>query len=191
MWWRRIAAPGGGLPVVRVDGEVRTREGLRRRLAETAAWCEPRADAARPRDCLRNTSLQPRRLEAGYFETVSTVASSRQWQVRDCVAVDPSRGRLLVYFPDADLSDGAAEVESGGFFDVCNVPPWDTWVAFFQDAEHADESYARYLIAWVPPALVELATAGIEVNPEGCIAWLDDTRCAIRPVLSADPSTSR
>lgn len=144
MWWRRTAPLGGGLPVVRVDGEIRTREALRRRVAETAAWCAPLADAARPRDCLRTADLQPRRLEAGYFETVSTVASSRRSRVRDCAAVDPSRGRLLVYFPDADLSDGAAEVESGGFFDVCNVPPWDTWVAFFQEAGAADDSYARY-----------------------------------------------
>jgi hypothetical protein len=37
-------------------------------------------------------------------------------------------GRLMVYFPDAALADGAAEVQSRGFFDVHNTPPWDTWI---------------------------------------------------------------
>ena len=102
---------------------------------------------------------------------------------------DPSRGRLMVYFPDADLCDGAAELESDGFFDAYNTPPWDTWVAFFQDVG-GEPSYYRYVIAWVPPQLVELAGRGIEVNPEQCIAWLEDTKCAMRNVLLGDAGRS-
>jgi hypothetical protein len=37
-------------------------------------------------------------------------------------------GRLVAYFPDDNLFDGAAEAESQGFFDVDNIPPYDTWV---------------------------------------------------------------
>ncbi len=48
-----------------------------------------------------------------------------------------------------------------GFFDVNNVPPWDTWVCYLD----------RYLVSWVPPVLEELASAGIRVNPEECIQW--------------------
>ncbi|HEX6751622.1 MAG TPA: hypothetical protein VF092_30290 [Longimicrobium sp.] len=80
----------------------------------------------------------------------------------------PAGGRLLVYFPEAELSDGAAEVATGGFFDVFNCPPWDTWLAFISDA-NPDPSYSSYLIAYVPPVLLELCAAGIEVNPEQCI----------------------
>jgi hypothetical protein len=32
---------------------------------------------------------------------------------------------------------------------------------------------ADFLVAWVPPAFIELANGGIEVNPEECIVWLD------------------
>ena len=30
-----------------------------------------------------------------------------------------------------------------------------------------------YLVAWVPPDFLELANAGMAVNPEQCIVWLD------------------
>ena len=72
-------------------------------------------------------------------------------------------GRMLVYSPSENVEDGASEVASGGFFDVYDAPPWDVWVAY------SDCS----LLAWVPPQLIGLAQSGIDVNPVGCIRWLD------------------
>jgi hypothetical protein len=40
-------------------------------------------------------------------------------------------GRLVAFFIDHTLWDGAAESESKGFFDVNNVPACDTWVYFY------------------------------------------------------------
>jgi hypothetical protein len=80
-------------------------------------------------------------------------------------------GRLLAYFPDDELSDGAAEAETRGFFDVNNAPPWDTWVALFRD-EGGDVSTSDCLVSWVPGTLVKSVDRGIFVNPEGCIRWL-------------------
>ena len=74
-------------------------------------------------------------------------------------------GRLLLYAPDENLFDGAAQYTSKGFFDVNNIPPWDTWVCFFE----------KYLVSWVPPQLVELANQGIDVNAEQCILWAPAT----------------
>ena len=73
-------------------------------------------------------------------------------------------GRFVAYAPEDNLSDGAAEVQSLGFFDVDSVPPWDTWIALVD----------RYVLAWVPPLLFGFARRGIEVNPEECIKWADD-----------------
>lgn len=96
-------------------------------------------------------------------------------------------GRLLVYFPDANLADGAAEVESRGFFDVDNAPPWDTWIALADEGPDADISWRQYVVAWVPPSLLPCAADGIAVNPEECIAWLDEravrARDELRPLL--------
>jgi len=46
---------------------------------------------------------------------------------------------------------------------VNNVPPWDTWVAFSE----------KMLVSWVPPALIDVAQMGIDVNPEECIGWAE------------------
>jgi len=86
----------------------------------------------------------------------------------------------LAYFPDENLFDGVAEQVSKGFFDVNNIPPYDTWVWMVRNVrtfEYADgakgETEANYLVAWVPPEFIPLARAGVDANPEGCILWLD------------------
>lgn len=75
--------------------------------------------------------------------------------------LDLIQGKLLLFAPEESLSDGAACYSSKGFFDVDNCPAWDTWVGFVE----------RYVVSWVPPQLIELAKAGIDVNPEQCIIW--------------------
>lgn len=163
------------------------------RLAETIGWCAPRARAEDPKSCLRSEELRPRFLERDRASTVQSVAA-----YRGSYASGPYRssysamtrpeslrgGRLLVYFPDADLADGAAQVESGGFFDVHNVPPWDTWIALADDRPTMiDRDHQQYLLVWVPPPLIACAQAGIDVNPEQCIAWLEDTEVDARREL--------
>jgi hypothetical protein len=61
------------------------------------------------------------------------------------------------------VSDGTSEYESNGFFDVNDVPPWDTW---FHYAE-------TRLYSWVPVDLVTLAQKGIDANMVQCIQWAD------------------
>jgi len=95
-------------------------------------------------------------------------------------AADLQGGRLLVYFPDEELSDGAAEAETAGFFDAYNAPPWDTWVSLLGDE---NDPSGPHLVSWVPPSFLELATAGIEVNPEECIRWVEDTDVPLRTQL--------
>jgi hypothetical protein len=159
------------------------------RLAQTIAWCEPRADLADPRGSLRDDQLSPPVLEPDRQATVRGVVSSRDWrpEVRAASpvssAADLRGGRLLVYFPDEELSDGAAEAETRGFFDVNNAPPWDTWVGLFRDDEAGRSG--DYLVSWVPRLFVELVDRGIYVNPEECIRWLDSTNLAVAAHLRA------
>jgi hypothetical protein len=103
-----------------------------RRLAETVAWCEPQARASDPATSLRSDSLRPRVLEIDRPSIVRNVADARARSLLvrdgrgDRMTSGLAGGRLLAYFPDDDLSDGAAEAETNGFFDVHNTPPWDT-----------------------------------------------------------------
>jgi hypothetical protein len=159
------------------------------RLAQTVAWTIDRADPANPRDCLRDPQRRPRTLQSDCFAAVRRVTGNPGLLRYGGRQRDLAGGRLLVYFPDADLCDGAAEVESEGFFDVFNTPPWDAWVAFARDrTEPHDPSYSNYLNAYVPPVFLKLCSAGIEVNPEQCIRWIEDTDVAFRGLLQRHAS---
>jgi hypothetical protein len=92
-------------------------------------------------------------------------------------------GRLLAYFPDAELFDGAALAATQGFFDLHSAPPWATWVGYFEEEADSDSAYVKYLLAWVPERLIECATAGIAVDCTQSIQWVEDTRLEIRWIL--------
>jgi hypothetical protein len=164
---------------------------FRQRLAETIAWCAERGSASDPTGSLRTELLRPADLieiEGEYAEVIAerrailrALAGKRAGFLRasgrypSAPAQDIADGRLLLFNPEDTLADGAAEVASNGFFDLDNVPPWDTWVCYVvEDAER----YRSYLISWAPPQLVAMADAGIDVNPEGCILWAADLDAA-------------
>ena len=149
---------------------------LQSRLAETIAWCN---SLTWPND-LRSHDLKPYLFHQGPDDLICDVGRSRQVNLlHKRIPIKEGQpqlaeGRLLVYLPDMNLSDGAAEIESEGFFDVFNVPPFDTWVTFFED-KTLELAYQQQLLCYVPASAVHLAEAGIQVNPEECILWLDQT----------------
>jgi len=119
---------------------------------------------------LRPSSFLTKQSAVERQRIVETLAEKRADQLRKehrypLAVSDLSGGRLLKYAPDENLCDGAAQYSSKGFFDVDNIPPWDTWVCFIEP----------YLIGWVPPRLLELANVGIDMNPEQCILWARET----------------
>jgi hypothetical protein len=162
------------------------------RLAQTIFWCASRADRANPATALRTPELRPRLLEENRSSAVNTVVCARQLfggvDIRKAtIPTALGGGRLLVYFPNDDLACGAAEHETAGFFDVNNVPPWDTWVDFLEDQQPNIDSFdTEYLVAWVPPELVSLADQGIAANPEQCILWLSDTSVELVKTLRTE-----
>jgi hypothetical protein len=192
--------------------ELRLAE-YRRRLAQAIAWCGARATADNPRASLRTLEAPPSISDASDLErerAVDRIAIEREQALRRSQATPyragarrggpPGAGRLLLYEPDMNLFDGAAELESRGFFDVDNIPPWDTWVYYVRYGDwrmegdpplpgsgaHASAG-ASYLVSWVPPELVELADAGVSVNPERCIVWASDVDSAFTRRLCAAP----
>jgi hypothetical protein len=164
---------------------------FRWRLAETIAWCSKRAKPDDPKDSLRHPQLRPPSFWYATRDLLSPISIVEDfmklraielidWRGESMVkapADNLAGGRLLAYFPFANLADCAAEAESGGFFNSDNEPPWDTWLCFLDDAprlyEH-DVSYQYYLISWIPPQFIDVANAGIEVNPEMCIQWASE-----------------
>jgi len=170
--WKRLSSDSQG-----VDDVL-----LCARMAETVAWC----DSLMSVEDLRPETLRPRLFHDGPDDLVCDVGQSRQHQLRHRKLLvgyqSPvvATGRFMLYFPDENLADGYAEVVSGGFFDVDNLPAYDTWVSFLSDADYPRQSARRYLLCYVPAPLIECAYAGIEGNPEECIVWLDQSDASIR-----------
>lgn len=197
-----------------------TTDAFLRSLAETIAWCAPRALIIDDDGRLRSADLRPPQFDAidadrpwdyiiepttPWPEIVRGVVERRAQRLlaephHDLNGVTVSvGGRLVLFDPRSTLFDGAAEVGSDGFFDVSNVPPWDTWVAWVQDEErearHREEGiaaaggpggwtdFAACVVSWVPPELEDLVGYGIEVNPESCIAWASDVETALTQQL--------
>jgi hypothetical protein len=120
---------------------------------------------------LRSATLRPScpiadlNSESDWSEAVAEVVSKRRKEINQrsnaTDQVDPYVGQILIYEPFENLACGAAQVSSSGFFDVNNVPPWDIWIGFSENA----------VISWVPPGFTEAAQRGIDANPEQCIQW--------------------
>jgi hypothetical protein len=147
------------------------------RLDEAARWCASKLDTNDPTRSLRSAELVPPGRE-DWLARVDDVAERRAELVNqgatDTRAPD---GRLLVFDPGQSLSDGAAEVETGGLFDEDNTPPWDTWVAYIIEQPQRPDAWTTldsYLVCWIPAELVDLVDRAIAVNPEGCLLWADE-----------------
>lgn len=149
------------------------------RLAQAMEWCDSRANPSSPGTCLRSAQLAPELLPVNRDAAVCSVGIRRRpsYSPHAIDRCPPLNGaRLLVFFPNANLADGAASNETNGYFDGCNIPPWDTWVSYYKNpVENGDDSYNEYLIAYVPSVFTALVQSGINVNPEQCIAWIEDT----------------
>lgn len=149
-------------------------------LSQAIAWCGPRVDLARPKDCLRTAALAPHPLAGGRKAVVQDLVRNRHVELGsppDQAAKDLAGGRLLVYVYDSNLFHGLEMVESRGYVDVNNTPPWDTWVAYIFEPK------INYLVSWVPPAFIESVNAAISVNPEECILWIDEEDLVLRREL--------
>lgn len=164
---------------------------LHKWLAESAVWCTHRLDLNDLGNSLRSLDLiNP--LSKSRFHTVYDCNSTRK-SVLQHHKLNPIEipydlilsGRLLVYYPEMNLADGAAYVATDGFLDNNNMPPWDSWLDYFEEpydeSQHLGGTH-NYLISWVPAPLIDKVTKGIEWNPEKCIEWLDESNVVFRIV---------
>jgi hypothetical protein len=140
---------------------------FRERLAETVSWGSRHREGP-PGEALRSSVLAPPPAMP-WPETVRAVMEKRLLQLGRSWrrTLDPlGAGMLLVYFPTPPHSRGSARQASEGFFDEQDTPPWDTWVAYVEEAERS------YLVAWVPPVALGPASLGITAAPR-TLRWLE------------------
>jgi hypothetical protein len=149
------------------------------RLAQTVAWCESRPDTGAPPADFRTSHARPPTLPETRAEAVRVLGHCRGNVPASVSALAQLQGgRLLAYFPDAETADGAGEDETAGFFDVHDAPPWDTWVALFDDGD-PKSAYSVYLVAFIPARVIHLGDAAIRVNAMDSLAWLGSTTVVV------------
>jgi hypothetical protein len=161
-------------------------EAFTRALLDAVDWCN------RPRNALP-VPLRSELLRPGSNDLAEAVVelTSLRCELLEThhPVVDAMSGRLLAYFPDAELRDPAAATRSNGFFDERQIPPWETWVAMVSIPD-AQPSRRRCLLSWVPRALVGQAAEASVVHPSyasaGSIACcsMSRARCCARLVAT-------
>lgn len=79
------------------------------------------------------------------------------------------QGKIIVVEYGLNIPDGAAEVETEGFFDEFDLPAIDTW--FFKAS---DEHCGGVLFAWIPEQFVAIANKAIDIQFLNIIHWFED-----------------
>jgi len=147
--------------------------------------------------CLRTPELRPQDLihhVASDIEREAIVSDVLDRRARLLLAEDVlagSRlrerlrsGKLLLFDPIASLSGGGTSAVSKGFFDDANIPPWDSWVYYFEDKTVPDDAiFSTVLLSWVPDFFVRVTDKGIRANPEGCLSWATDASTGVTRAL--------
>ena len=164
-----------------LPGELNIEE-FKEVLREAILWCASRASLQDPSRSLRMLPLSTAPFffalpPADQAALVADLVAARRLRIHTGAGLhtdaieSPDDGKLLLFYPDGSLSDGAAEAASRGFFDNYNLPASDTWVYYGTDGSGSRNFDQNFLVSWIPRQFVPLVNDGITVNPEGCIEW--------------------
>ncbi|MBC7172369.1 MAG: hypothetical protein H5U40_08090 [Polyangiaceae bacterium] len=152
---------------------------LLKSLGESVAWCVPRARADHAEGSLRSPSLAPWPFAKQPTDAVDSVRMTRRdllGTISIAMTANLRGGRLVLYDPRRADPRSDAHDASDGFFDRMETPPWDGWVAFI-----GEPGRDGYLVAYVPPVLLDTADAGVE--RAGGLEWLDASAVGLWPWL--------
>jgi hypothetical protein len=157
---------------------------------ELGAKAALRSPKSNPGDCVFSTSqsqkseLSFERWKAKEIErlrlAVDMVVQGRpRGQIGNNQRPNLHSGRFLLYDPFYAGGDGLAEVNSEGFFDIDDCPPWDTFVTFVEAGSTAVLGNFEFrtqrdgILCWIPRRAVSFAQAGINVTPLPSLSWVE------------------
>jgi hypothetical protein len=157
------------------------------RLAETVAWCSRHARTDDADISTRSPALRPPVMALPQRERLSRllnvpgepeaavefVCQARRRELARLgirvlpIGSDLGGGRMLFTTIDTDSCE-AATGPSNGFYDLDDLPGWDTW--FWH--RPTDRPWGA-IYCWVPAHLVELARQGMDVIPVESVEWAE------------------
>jgi hypothetical protein len=145
---------------------------------------------------LRTPELEPRGFEypataAMRAEVMERLAETRAALLRKAgrypveISGDLAGGHLLVHDPDGSDSSGGSWVNSKGFFDVEDAPPWDCWITVIQQEVERPPGWESCVVSWIPPTMLAIAEDGIWAAVMDCVKWADKADLPVTRVLNA------
>ena len=95
-----------------------------------------------------------------YVEVIQSVF--KKYKVIDEKPSFDSGGELLEFDIFSSMYDCLAFKETKGFFDECDCPPPEFWVAFIDDR----------IIAYIPKEYLSLAKLGVDISMSESLRWI-------------------
>ena len=77
-------------------------------------------------------------------------------------------GQVLLWAPEWDEFDGNLELQSQGFFDVNDSPPWDMWIGWITHPHDPSEWFG---VSWIPDRYIELIDKARELETAEVVKW--------------------
>ena len=149
---------------------------FRNSLAETISWVMPRMDIADPRWSMRSLELRPsvdetRDGRPGFFNNarlIADVVRKRSALLSQNMSRLCAKGQLLTLdYANTNFNE-VTEIETRGFFDFADNPPWDLWIG----------DCCGLLVSWIPEEFVDIVDDAIEIELFEVLRWVDDVRDA-------------
>ena len=95
-----------------------------------------------------------------YPEVIQSVFS--KYKVKEQTRSLESTGRILEFDISCSMYDCLAYEETNGFFDECDCPPPEFWIAYIDDK----------LFAYIPKEHLDIANLGVEISMSGSLQWV-------------------
>ena len=168
-------------------------------LQETILWCTQQLNVSTEAEVLRTLLPRPDNLEEMYRSpALDTFARQvfAERRKRLSTSLKPSKsdkinlqdGSLIVFLADhACAWDGVAEVESNGYFDFFEYPPWDCWIYYVSRNEMklaGLDKASTHMIAWVPAQFLAAVEVAIRFNADPALMTLGNA-IEVFPYLTA------
>lgn len=98
--------------------------------------------------------------EENYSELIRSVFS--QYKINGKNIIFDSRGKILEFDISSSMYDCLAYEETNGFYDECDCPPPEFWIAYIDGK----------ILSYIPEKYLELANLGVEISMSESLRWL-------------------
>lgn len=95
-----------------------------------------------------------------YVEVIQSVFA--KYKVNEQEISFDTDGKILEFDISCSMYDCLAFNETNGFFDECDCPPPEFWIAYIDNK----------ILSYIPEKYLDIANLGVEVSMSGSLQWL-------------------